>query len=144
MNRLFVVGCAGCLALGLALSSSSQGGCSEDTDGDGVCDPVDNCTLVANGNGFAQGGSCDDQEDGDGDGYGNPCDTDVNNDGATGMDDVLATLQAVRIAVANENFDFNCDGGAGLDDTIRVLVDAKAVAVPGPSGYACAGTVSCP
>ncbi len=43
-----------------------------DTDGDGVQDPQDNCTLVSNPA----------QLDADGDGYGNICDADINNSGA--------------------------------------------------------------
>ena len=48
-----------------------------DTDGDGVPDAADNCTLVANPA----------QTDSNGDGFGNRCDTDLNNDNITnGLD----------------------------------------------------------
>ena len=40
-----------------------------DTDGDGILDDTDNCLDVANA----------DQRDTDGDGFGNRCDTDLNN-----------------------------------------------------------------
>ncbi|MEO8224209.1 MAG: thrombospondin type 3 repeat-containing protein, partial [Gammaproteobacteria bacterium] len=46
---------------------------SGDTDGDGVADVLDNCTLVANPT----------QCDSDGDGYGNACDGDLNNNSFT-------------------------------------------------------------
>ena len=42
-----------------------------DTDGDGVVDTQDNCTLVANA----------DQRDTDADNFGNMCDADLNNSG---------------------------------------------------------------
>jgi hypothetical protein len=78
------------------------------------------------------------------DGYGNTCDTDLNNDGATGPDDLSATFGAVSAVSTDPKFDYNCDGGAGPDDLSRSLADTIAVAVPGPSGKACAGTPPCP
>jgi hypothetical protein len=50
--------------------SLANGAIPVDTDGDGIADSVDNCTLVANAN----------QRDTDQDGYGNLCDADLNND----------------------------------------------------------------
>jgi hypothetical protein len=49
-----------------------------DSDGDGVADRTDNCTLVANA----------DQRDTDADGYGNVCDADLDNDCLTGFLDL--------------------------------------------------------
>jgi hypothetical protein len=68
-------------------------------DGDDVCSPVadpaqldsvgvgdmsDNCTNVAN----------PDQRDNNGDGYGNVCDTDLNNNGTTNFSDLAAMRAA--------------------------------------------------
>jgi alpha-N-arabinofuranosidase len=50
--------------------SLANGAIPVDTDGDGIADLEDNCTLVANAN----------QRDTDQDGYGNFCDADLNND----------------------------------------------------------------
>ncbi len=141
MRNLIVLGCAGLLAFGLSLSSFA--GSPVDTDSDGVVDTADNCTVVPNGPALATG-SCDSQEDGNFNGYGNPCDTDTNQDGATGLDDVGDTFDQAVIAGTDPNFDFNCDGATGLDDVGTVFDDAVIAAVPGPSGLACAGTVPCP
>ena len=122
-------------------SRDSPAGPPCETDFDGVECSSDNCLFVNNG---PLAGSCAAQEDGDMDGYGNACDTDVNNDGATGLDDVALTLAAAQAVSADPIFDFNCDGGIGLDDVSRVLSDSLAVAVPGPSGLSCAGLIPCP
>ena len=55
-----------------------------DRDGDTIIDACDNCLLVSNTN----------QLDADNDGYGNVCDTDLNNDGITNAAD-LAHLKSV-------------------------------------------------
>lgn len=112
-----------------------------DTDGDGVPDLEDNCVLDPNG---PVSGSCDAQQDGDQDGYGNSCDTDFNNDGATGPDDLSAIIDPVIQGSTDPEFDLNCDGAAGPDDLSSVIHDTVTSALPGPSGYACAGTVPCP
>ena len=112
-----------------------------DTDGDGVSDYSDNCAEVPNG---PYGGDCASQEDGDMDGFGNACDTDVNNDGATSYADVWLVQAAVDETSTDPVYDFNCDGGAGVDDAIRVQGDSESLTVPGPSGVSCAGTIPCP
>ncbi len=145
MRNLFVLGCAGLLAIGLSVSSFAGGG--TDTDGDGLVDTSDDCTVVPNGPALSTPPGCwtgTEQLDGDQDGYGNPCDTDTNNDGATGLDDVAATFAEAAIVGTNPVFDFNCDGAAGLDDVAAAFADASVVANPGPSGLACAGTIPCP
>ncbi len=147
MRNLIVLGVAGLLAVGLSMSSMA--GLEPDSDGDGLVDSADNCTLVDNGPVEDQPGGCYDggtmvQLDGDQDGYGNPCDTDVDNDQGTSLLDVSATLAAASAISSDPNFDFDCDGGASLLDVSRVLADAAAIASPGPSGLACAGTITCP
>jgi len=142
MRNLIVLGFAGLLMVGLSVSSLA--GIPLDTDVDGVIDVQDNCTVVPNGP-LLGTNSCNSQEDeSPPDGYGSPCDTDLNNDGATGLDDVSAELTAAGIPSTDPIFDFNCDGAAGLDDVSRILTDAGNIATPGPSGLACAGTIPCP
>ena len=141
MRNLIVLGCAGLLAFGLSVSSFA--GAPSDVDGDGVDDASDNCLVVPNGPAGGTG-SCVAQEDGDGDGYGNTCDTDTNNDLATGLDDVSATLTGVSVGSTDPNLDYNCDGATGLDDVSRALTDVSLGATPGPSGLACASSVPCP
>ncbi len=129
-NLVVLLACAGLLAFGLSISSFA--GAPPDTDGDGVPDTTDNCTVDPNGPSGSTG-SCNAQEDGDGDGFGNPCDTDFNNDGATGPDD-LGTMLAAVIAIGTDpNLDPNCDGASGPDDLGKTLADTIAVKIPGPS-----------
>lgn len=128
---------------GLAAYPASAGPApvsAPDTDGDGVADPQDNCVTVPNGP-LAQG-SCSTQDDADGDGYGNACDTDFNNDGATGPDDLSAMLIQVIQVGTDPEFDPGCDGASGPDDLSRLISDTIAVAVPGPSGLPCAGAAA--
>ena len=143
-RNLIVLGCAGLLALGVSLSGFA--GIPLDSDGDGVSDTNDNCSAYANGPDLQDPLTplCDAQEDGDPDGYGSPCDTDTNNDSATGLDDVAAVFAQSVIVGTNPVYDFNCDTATGLDDVARVFADSVAVQSPGPSGKACAGTIPCP
>ena len=137
----FAAGLLAALAFGLAPGFSGAG--ESDQDGDGIPDAEDNCLLVPNGPLLATQG-CNDQEDGDQDGYGNPCDTDFNNDGATGMDDVSAVFDALRTISSDPTFDTNCDGAPGGDDLSKALSDVRDGIPLGPSGLACAGSVPCP
>ncbi|MEO8445827.1 MAG: thrombospondin type 3 repeat-containing protein [Gammaproteobacteria bacterium] len=91
-----------------------------DTDGDGVPDASDNCTLVAN----------PDQFDGDGDGYGNLCDADLNNDGFSNAQDTV--LFRARIGTSDAAADLNHNGFVNAQDTtlFRKLLGLP----PGPSG----------
>ncbi len=95
-----------------------------DTDGDGIEDASDNCTLVANPT----------QCDSDGDGYGNACDGDLNNNTFTnGQDTTLFRLQLGRPSVgpAYNQADLNCNGFVNGQDTVlfRQLLGKP----PGPS-----------
>jgi hypothetical protein len=91
-----------------------------DTDGDGVLDAADNCTLVSNPS----------QCNGDGDAFGNHCDADFNNDGITnGLD--IGPMKA-GFGTVDAELDLNCDGIVnGLD-----IGPLKAMfgTVPGPAG----------
>ena len=133
-RNLIVIVCAALLAFGLSFGSFA--GSSPDSDSDGVPDAFDNCTTTANGP-LAATGSCNAQEDTGSDGYGNACDSDVNDDGATGLDDVGAMLTGLNAPGAG---DMNCDGAIGLDDVGAALSALNTA--PGPSGLSCAGTSS--
>jgi hypothetical protein len=140
-RNLIVLGCAGLLAIGLSISGVA--GVVPDTDMDGVLDDADNCLLVPNGP-LASTYSCTTQLDGNLDGYGNPCDTDLDNDGGTSLADVNLEFGAAQAISGDPQFDIDCDGGASLADVNIVFGAAVAILPPGPSGLACAGTIPCP
>jgi hypothetical protein len=133
-----LIGLGAVCALAFGLAFSSFAGSATDTDGDGVPDTYDNCVSTDNGP-LEATAACDAQEDTNLDGYGNPCDADVNNDGGTGLDDV--GLYIAGLGGANLDYDANCDGGIGLDD-VGVAI-AELGNNPGPSGLACAGSSPC-
>jgi hypothetical protein len=126
--NLLALACA--LALAFGLSMGSFAGSIDDFDSDGIPDTYDNCVNAANG---PTAGACATNEDGDEDGYGNACDSDFNNDGVTGFDDLNTTLAALQTQDAQ--IDLNCDGVVGFDDLNTVL--AALQSNPGPSGLAC-------
>ncbi len=92
----------------------------EDSDADQIADFSDNCTLVANS----------DQLDTDADGFGNACDTDLNNDGITNFADL--NLFSLVFFSATEAADFNGDGTVNFDD-LSIMRDAF-FGPPGPAG----------
>jgi large repetitive protein len=92
----------------------------EDSDSDGVFDSSDNCTLVENPN----------QRDTDGDGFGNFCDTDVNNDGITNGSDVLVVKEF--FLTAEPDADFNGDNIVNGSDIL--ILKNFFLMPPGPSG----------
>nr|MDJ0785134.1 S8 family serine peptidase [Desulfosarcinaceae bacterium] len=96
----------------------TQGG--PDSDGDGVPDTNDNCIEVAN----------PDQLDTNGDGYGNRCDTDLNNDGMTDFDD-FDIFRSV-FGSSDPDADFNGDGLVNTRDFL--IFRAFFNKPPGPSG----------
>jgi hypothetical protein len=126
--NLLALACALMLAFGLSMGSFA--GSIDDADNDGVPDVYDNCQTAPNG---PLGGSCATQQDGDTDGYGNSCDTDFNNDGQTGLDDVNDMLG--QIGNVTLQYDLNCDGQVGLDDLNNAL--GTVGNVPGASGLGC-------
>jgi len=93
-----------------------------DTDGDGVVDPSDNCTEIAN----------PDQRDTDSDGYGNLCDADFDNTGFVNFAD-LAYFKT-QFGTTDPDADFDGNGFVNFADlaTFKTLF-GKA---PGPSGLA--------
>ncbi len=92
-----------------------------DTDADGVADAWDNCTLVGNPA----------QRDADADGYGNACDTDLDNDGRTNFVD-LGLLKAVFLTT-DAGADFNGDGMVNVIDL--GILRRQMFRPPGPSGH---------
>ncbi|MFK8029883.1 MAG: FG-GAP-like repeat-containing protein [Gammaproteobacteria bacterium] len=81
-----------------------------DSDGDGVMDDSDNCREVANPN----------QIDADADGFGNVCDTDLNNDLVTNFVDI--SLFSAQFLSSDPVADFNSDGAVNFLDA-AVLTD---------------------
>lgn len=130
MRNAIVLACSLGLALVLGLAGSGSAGTTSSCDDDGVPDAIDNCTCEPNG---PLDGACSAQEDGDGDGHGNACDTDTNNNGATDLADVSATLAESKAGGTLLNFDFDCDGATSLSDVSKALADSKIGKVPGPS-----------
>jgi hypothetical protein len=80
-----------------------------DSDGDGVLDSADNCTLVANPG----------QEESDGDIYGDACDADFNNDGVVDFGDVMVALGLINQPGPKADFDQN--GVVNFGDITHLL-----------------------
>ncbi|MFK8014140.1 MAG: DUF5060 domain-containing protein [Gammaproteobacteria bacterium] len=92
-----------------------------DTDGDGIDDANDNCTLAVNPS----------QRDTDGDGFGNVCDADFNNDQIVNVVD-LGLLRVDFFANGDLDTDLNGDGVVNASD-LGLLRDLF-LQPPGPSG----------
>ena len=91
-----------------------------DTDGDGIVDSADNCTLVANPA----------QRDTDNDGYGNYCDPDFNGDLVVNAGD-LAYMKSVFLT-PDPDADLNGDGSVNAGDL--AILKTFFFGPPGPSG----------
>ncbi len=102
---------------------SALGNAVVDSDGDGVADDIDNCTLVENA----------DQRDTDLDGFGNICDADLNNDCVANVVD-LGLLRTVFFT-GDPDADFNGDGVVNVIDLgiLRTLF----FQAPGPGQGIC-------
>lgn len=133
------------LMFALVSGAGPTTGCASDPDGDGVCDSLglDNCTAVANPG----------QRDDDEDGYGNICDSDVNQDCIVGGPDLGATFarsfsSAPWSPKSDGAYDVNEDGVVGGPDLAKIFADS--FLLPGPTSRACAdctaaaGTGVCP
>jgi len=96
-----------------------------DTDGDGILDAQDNCTLVANAS----------QCNSDGDAHGNRCDADLNNNGSTNAQDTVMFRQQLgqpSVAPGYNVADLNCNGAVNAQDT--TLFRQRLGSPPGPAG----------
>ena len=91
-----------------------------DSDGDGIEDSADNCTLAANG----------DQRDTDADNIGNVCDQDLNNDCIVNFFD-LGVFKSVFFT-SDPDADFDGDGAVDFSDL--GIMKSAFYALPGPSG----------
>lgn len=102
------------------LSSLSMPGGGDDSDGDGIDDGVDNCTLVPNPA----------QIDSDGDGYGNNCDADLDNDCAINFVD----LGMMKSAFFGADPDADLDGDGAVNFIDLGIMKELFFNAPGPSG----------
>jgi predicted flap endonuclease-1-like 5' DNA nuclease len=98
-----------------------------DSDGDGVADANDVCTLVADGPAQPKP-----QRDTNDDGFGNLCDADLNDDGIVNFGD-LALLRRAFFS-ADPNADLNGDGVVNFSDL--AILKRGFLKPPGPSGRA--------
>ncbi|MFK8031586.1 MAG: proprotein convertase P-domain-containing protein [Gammaproteobacteria bacterium] len=94
---------------------------TSDTDGDGVPDDEDNCTLVPNA----------DQRDTNGDGFGNICDPDFDNNGVVNFLDVNAWRPLFGTACGDVDEDINGDGLCNFAD--YAIVTSFFLQPPGPA-----------
>lgn len=100
-----------------------------DTDGDGIFDDADNCTLIANPL----------QEDTDGDSIGNACDADlapIPNDCVVNFADLAAMKSAFFSTPASPNWnaDADIDGNASVNFADLGRLKESFFMAPGPSG----------
>jgi uncharacterized repeat protein (TIGR01451 family) len=128
-------GAVGDTILNIAESTNSSGTenalavttIGNDSDGDGVGDDQDNCTLVPNAS----------QCDSDGDNYGNACDGDFDNSGFVNYGDLAALKQGFFGPSEPPDYselDMNCDGAINMTD-LGSFKQAFGLP-PGPSGLA--------
>ncbi|MEL7449917.1 MAG: hypothetical protein AAFN78_11960 [Pseudomonadota bacterium] len=94
-----------------------------DSDGDGIADDTDNCTLVAN----------PDQRDTNGDLIGNICDADLSNNCSISFED-LGIMKSVFFTT-DADADLNGNGSVSFDDL--GLLKAAFFGPPGPSAAGC-------
>jgi hypothetical protein len=110
---------------------------SPDTDGDNVCDAIDNCTTVSN----AGASGCDT----DSDGYGNACDGDYDNGGTVNSGDFTTVFVPDYLAGSDSGAgtDADCGGTVNSGDFVQGFMPQFLQGSPGPSGLKCAGTAGC-
>jgi hypothetical protein len=128
----------------LCLASATHAGIAADTDGDGIPDVLDKCTLDSR-NATAPM-TCDS----DVDGYGNVCDADF--DQSFGVNPIDFTMYFIPyfktgVDTGSRGTDMDCAGSVSPTDFSMYFVPKfKGMlggAIPGPSGLACAGQPGC-
>jgi hypothetical protein len=126
-NGIIALFCAILLSFGVAMTASA--GSVVDSDGDAVPDLFDNCRNTPNGP-FGATGACGTpvQLDSDGDGYGNPCDGDIDQSGLTDGNDFLALFGL--LFGSNNAGDFDCTGLTDGNDFLTMF--GLLYTVPGP------------
>jgi hypothetical protein len=121
------------------LSLAAMAGPSADTDGDGVFNVLDNCSLRAN----PPPNDCDTDDDG----YGNYCDADFNQNNAVSATDFvtrfLPDFKAGQDKAPLDGTDMNCNGTVTATDFTQYFLPHFKSGKSGPSGLHCAGTVPC-
>jgi hypothetical protein len=117
------------LALPLAASAGPVDPCAgqPDTDSDGNCDLIDNCTLFPN----APPLDCDT----DGDGYGNPCDGDFDQSNVVNATDFSALFLPDFILTVDSGIgsDMDCSGVVNATDFSVYFLPQFSQTFPGPS-----------
>ena len=122
---------------------ASRAGVAADSDGDGIPDVLDKCSLDSRNSVVPS--TCDS----DCDGYGNVCDGDFDqNNSVNAADFTMYFVPAFKGLVPSpwpQGLDMDCNGAVGaIDFTMYFIPQFKATpAVPGPSGLACAGQPGC-
>lgn len=119
------------LAAGLPLVAMA-GSPVTDTDNDGIVDSLDNCVTKPNAGALF----CDTDQDG----YGNACDSDLDNNGATVGGD-FAIFGSNFGAVGPNIADGDCNGSVVGGDF--AIFGTNFGNPPGPSGLSCAGSIPC-
>ncbi|NND60922.1 MAG: S8 family serine peptidase, partial [Gammaproteobacteria bacterium] len=107
----------------VGLGSQSTNACGADTDGDGVPDASDNCTLVSN----------IDQRDTNGDGYGNICDPDLDNNNIVNSFDLTLLRNDFG---SGGDLDSDLDGNGIVNTFDLTTMRSYFGSPPGPSGLA--------
>jgi len=103
-------------------------GGEQDSDGDGIIDPVDNCPSISN-----QG-----QENFDGDGMGDVCDPDDDNDGDADTTDCApfdSSIHHGALEICFNQIDENCNGQ--IDENCDVCVDNDGDGYGNPASGIC-------
>jgi len=123
--KIGIITILGSLLLALpALAGECDACCGQpDADGDSICDPIDNCHLVANPS----------QLDGDQDGYGNACDCDLDNANFCDTGDFLLFGAVFGTTVPPTNCEFDMAPNGFVDTADFLVFGAGFGAPPGPA-----------